>query len=77
MKAIIDDYLFRETPPYLDGKPDHVYWAHIGSKKFYCSDNVWVYLEVGPGRSDTINDTQIIAALEAARKEYVEVHHNE
>lgn len=33
MKAIIDDYLFREAPPYLDGKPDHVYWAHIGSKK--------------------------------------------
>lgn len=77
MKAIIDDYVFRGAPPYLDGKPDHVYWAHIDNKKFYCSDNVWVYMDVGAGESDTINDAKIIAALNAARKEYVEVHHNE
>lgn len=67
---MITDYLFREDPPYLDGRPDHVYWAELDDVEYIYTDSKWKYISVAAGRNDIVADSKVLEILNAELDEY-------
>lgn len=62
----ITDHVYRESAPYLGGRPDDVYWV---DNKYVRINGVWLYVQVGAGESDIIKDTKLLNELNALMKE--------